>query len=144
MRRALSLLLILWMSWAGGAAIVPDGAVVHSEAEAPLLTTEPPERQPMRPQETPRPPAARPGVKRQPPASAPGKSGAPSTLPSKTHAFDNGSRQGAPDPGGSRPLQPLAPAPVSTGSTAPLWTALFLFLLLAVAGFWLAQQRSDD
>jgi hypothetical protein len=140
-----SLVVVLVTCWTAGAAIVPDGAVVHSEADAPVLTAEPPAKQPMRPQHTPRPPSSSKPAAKRPAAGSAAKGSSPSaSLPTKKHAFDQGGEQGAPDPGGSRPLQPLAPAPLASGSTAPLWTALFLFLLLAVAGFWLAQQRSDD
>lgn len=144
LRRWLCLLMVATCCWSAGAAIVPDGAVVHSEADAPVLTAEPPARQPMRPQHTPRPQPEKPAAKRPAASATNGAKPAASSLPTKKHAFDDGSPAGAPDPGGSRPLQPLAPAPLASGSTAPLWTALFLFLLLAVAGFWLAQQRSDD
>lgn len=141
-------LLVFALGVSGGpawSAIVPDGSVVERETDAPKLPPGPDgknkvpkvkvgdgQKAPAKssPKETTanrKPPLKRPNT------AAPGNQGS---------AFGN--QNAVPDPGDARPLMPLAPTPVSTGSTTPLWAALVMFLLLAAGGFWLAQQRSHE
>jgi len=122
------------------AAVVPDGSVVRTEEQAPRLPVSegdnrsaskvpPGSKSSPRPTSHPVPPA--------PSQANPGNS-------SSSSAFGGTSATEGPNPGESQPLQPLAPAPVSSGSTTPLWAALVVFLFLALGGLWLAQQRSQD
>lgn len=126
------------------AAVVPDGSVVHSEAEAPLLAVPDSPRTPVphaspRPQGTHKPHAA--GTTASPTPTGSSPAGAPAA---EGPTFGPAGQTQNPDPTESQPLRPLAPAPVSTSSTAPLLTALFLFVLVAVVGFWLARERSGE
>lgn len=140
------LLLWVWLAMPSSAAVVPDGSVVHSEPEAPLLAVPDKPRQPL-PRSSPR---SRPASSRTPsaPAAASNSAGASaqeqSVPASSGPTFGPGGSHSGSDPTGSEPLRPLAPAPVSTSSTAPLMTAVFLFVVLAAAGFWLARQRSGE
>lgn len=125
-------------------AIVPDGSVVERETEAPKLPPGPDTKNKV--------PKVKPGEGQKPAVKATPKEATANRKPLKRpngvapgnqgSAFGN--QDAAPEPGDARPLVPLAPTPVSTGSTTPLWAALVMFLLLAAAGFWLAQRRSHE
>jgi hypothetical protein len=142
--------LLLWLgllalfampSWG---AVVPDGSVVKSEDQAPSL---PVDAGTAKSSKLPGSSATKPKPKTK--ASEPKPSPPPRRAaqgnPSPSGAAFGGRGGGDTDnPGESRPLVPLAPAPVSTASTTPLWAALAVFLVLAVGGFWLAQQRNQD
>ncbi len=126
-------------------AIVPDGSVVERETDAPKLPPGPDSKgkRPKIKSDDSQKPAAKPTPKeatanRKPPLKRP-NTGAPGNQGSAFSKQDS-----APEPGDARPLVPLAPTTVSTGSTTPLWAALVMFLLLAAGGFWLAQQRRHD
>lgn len=141
-RRALAwwwLLAILAM--AGWGAVVPDGSVVQSEDQAPHVpvVSGPAKKQPST-LATPKPKPNRNPEGNPSPRPRPGR-----PKPDNSGAAFGGSPVGDTDnPGETRPLVPMAPAPVSTASTMPLWAALAVFLFLAVGGFWLAQQRNQD
>ena len=125
-------------------AVVPDASVVEPEAGAPRLPSaaDPtvkhsptPGQVPAQPQATPAPPAgSEAGTVETPQAAVPTSGG----------AFSDQNNTDPASTGETRPLEPLAPAPVSTGSTTPLWAALILFLFLAIGGFWLAQRRDQE
>ncbi|MBN9418923.1 MAG: hypothetical protein J0I12_25955 [Candidatus Eremiobacteraeota bacterium] len=139
-----------WLFWlllclAAWGAVVPDASIVQPEDGAPRLPTaadptvkhtpapgKVPENQPKPGPGSPAQNGGGPGD--QPQVAVPGSGGAfadhTSTDPAST--------------GESRPLEPLAPAPVSTGSARPLWAALVVFLFLAIGGFWLAQRRDQE
>jgi len=143
--KALLLCLVLLGAPAWG-AVVPDASVVEPDSGSPRL----PPRDPAA-QHSPRagqlPPAPS-------PSGAPGSSvpGGPATgpdqpqvaVPTSGGAFSNTSNIDPSNTGETRPLEPLAPAPVSTASATPLWAALVLFLFLAGGGFWLAQRRAQE
>jgi hypothetical protein len=127
------------------AAVVPDASVVEPDKGAPRLAPADPSAQhsphvgevPAHP--TPAAPA--------PVPAAPGSTspGLPQpAVPTSGGAFSEQNNTDPSSTGESRPLQPLAPAPVSTASTTPLWAALILFLFLAIGGFWLAQRRDQE
>lgn len=134
------LLLMTCNLWA---AVVPDGSVVHSEAEAPRLSSD---------QVHP---------KKKPPSSSSSSSGA-SALPSPASGSKSGQASSSPADSGSstagsnafsdraeedpslRPQMPLAPVAAPTSNTRPLWTAVLVFAVLAGGGIWLAQNRSVD
>lgn len=145
MGRWLMLLLLLCGSpWTVGAAIVPDASVVKTDPEAPPM---PPDKAPRRaaPASTPVPrstPAARPPVKPAPEATAKAIPASSSSSGSSGRAF--GDREAAQSPGETRALLPLAPTPISRASSVPLWISLVVFLFIAAAGSWLAQQRSGE
>lgn len=143
MRIGLRLLMWVLLCLAAWGAVVPDASIVEPEAGAPRL-----------------PSAADPAVKRSPtpgqagqphPPSATPSGGAPGgvdqpqvAVPTSGGAFSDQNNTDPSSTGETRPLEPLAPAPVSTASTTPLWAALILFLFLAIGGFWLAQRRDQE
>lgn len=133
-------LLMLGLPGSGWSAIVPDGSVVKSEDQAPGLPGATPAKKP-------RPVASEtPGPKSDPTPAAAVERPRPSDKGDRgANAAFGGQAPGDNDnPGETAPLKPLAPAPVSTASTTPLWAALVVFLFLAIGGFWLAQQRNQD
>lgn len=143
MRTLLLWLLLCLTAWG---AVVPDASIVEPEAGAPRLPSanDPsakhspvPAQVPSNPQQAQTPAAssaAATGAVEQPQAAVPSSGG----------AFSDQNNTDPSSTGESRPLEPLAPAPVSTGSTTPLWAALILFLFLAIGGFWLAQRRDQE
>ncbi|MFN8613850.1 MAG: hypothetical protein U0931_40325 [Vulcanimicrobiota bacterium] len=134
------LLLCLAPAWA---AVVPDASVVEPDNGAPRLPTaaDPEARHTPRSGEVPATPAA--GATASP-ANATGQGQSQAAVPTSGAAFSDQNNTDPSSAGESRPLEPLAPAPVSTASTTPLWAALILFLFLAIGGFWLAQRRDQD
>lgn len=142
-----------WLLWLllslapGWAAVVPDASVVEPDNGAPRLpSASDPEVKhsptagvvPSQPEASGTPgPGARTGntAQESPTVAGPVSGGA---------AFSDQNNTDPSNTGETRPLEPLAPAPVSTASTTPLWAALLLFLCLAVGGFWMAQRRDQD
>ena len=143
--KALLLCLVLLGAPAWG-AVVPDASVVEPDSGSPRLPPrDPSAHHSAKPGQTPPAPvtpsgAASPG----PGGTAPGPDQPQVALPDSGGAFSDSSNTDPSNTGETRPLEPLAPAPVSTASTTPLWAALILFLFLAGGGFWLAQQRAQE
>lgn len=135
------LLCLLFGAGPSWAAVVPDGSVVRTEDQAPRLPVSEGDNHPP----SKAPPVSKPSPPSTPvPATPTLPPGASASQPGSASAFGGTSASEGPNPGDSQPLQPLAPAPVSSASTTPLWAALIVFLFLAVGGLWLAQQRSQD
>ena len=139
--------LILWLlccsPMVAGAAIVPDASVVKTDPEAPQMPPDLAPKTRVSSPSTPAPqstPVARPTPQRSP--EAPPIPASSSGANSSGNAF--GDREADQSPGESRALLPLAPSPISRASSVPLWISLVLFLLIALAGSWLAQQRSGE
>jgi len=142
--KSLLLCLVLLGAPAWG-AVVPDASVVEPDSGSPRLPPRDPSAQHSpKPGELPPVPVS--------PGGSSANSGGPATGPDQPHvavptsggAFSNSSSTDPSNTGETRPLEPLAPAPVSTASTTPLWAALILFLILAGGGFWLAQRRAQE
>jgi len=141
MRTLLVWLLLCLAAWG---AVVPDASIVEPEAGAPRLPSaaDPavnhsptPGQIPAQPQVTPAAPSGNQAGSVETPRAA---------VPTSGGAFSDQNNTDPASTGETRPLEPLAPAPVSTGSTTPLWAALILFLFLAIGGFWLAQRRDQE
>lgn len=138
------LLVGLGMVSPGWAAIVPDGSVTEKDADAPKLPDDPRGKVRSSPQ------AGGSNPKKPTPARTPtAKSNPIETSEKPASGSTSGSAFGdsnssAPQPGEARPLQPLQPASVSTASSAPLWGALVVFLMLASGGFWLSRRREQE
>jgi hypothetical protein len=144
MGRWLWLLLLLAMPLVGQAAIVPDASVVQTDPDAPRLPpdTAPRSRPPVA--STPAPQA----TSAPRPRPTPSASKAPRPVPAAASAGQDGrafgDREAAQAPGDTRALLPLAPTPISRASSMPLWISVVVFLIIALAGSWLAQQRSGE
>lgn len=138
-------LLLLCLTPAFG-AVVPDASVVEPDSGAPRLPV------PNDPSAQHSPHVGEVPVHPTPAATPSGPAGPAPAGPDQPHeavptsggAFSDQNSTDPSSTGESRPLEPLAPAPVSTASTTPLWAALILFLFLAIGGFWLAQRRDQD
>ncbi len=147
MKSGLRLLLWLLLCLAAWGAVVPDASVVEPEAGAPRLpSADPTARHGSPPGQVPSqvPSRPQPGASGTPTRTGAGAESAKVAVPSSGGAFSDQNNTDPSNTGESRPLEPLAPAPVSTGSSAPLWAALIVFLLLAIGGFWLAQRRDQE
>lgn len=136
---------LIWMVmvvWVAQAAVVPDGRAARPDEGAPELPKA----------------ASTTQVKVRSTSSATGKNqrkprvnaAAPA---SSTSSGSSGNAGSSSYPTTSDPLdasqnpadaKPLAPTALQNSKNAPLWTALGLFVVLAIAGFWLAQQRNQD
>ena len=141
--RALIWFLLCLVAWG---AVVPDASVVEPQDGAPRL----PRAGEVSVKHTGSPGQV-PSVDRSQatPATSGENSGSASgpaqvAVPTSGGAFADQNSTDPASTGESRPLEPLAPASVSTASPKPLWAALILFLLLAVGGFWLAQKRDQE
>lgn len=141
-----------WLVWlflclAAWGAVVPDASIVEPEEGAPRLPTAADAASKHNPA-----PGQVPEQPRQSPANSPSGTIGPGTsvetpqaaAPSSGGAFSDQNSTDPASTGETRPLEPLAPAPVSTASTTPLWAAMVLFLFLAIGGFWLAQRRDQE
>ncbi|MBS2039531.1 hypothetical protein JST97_31380 [bacterium] len=136
-------LLSLTPAWA---AVVPDASVVEPDNGAPRLPTaaDPDVRHTPAAGVVPTHPSATPAATSVP-SGSPTDPGQPQVaVPTSGGAFSDQNNTDPSSSGETRPLEPLAPAPVSTASTTPLWAALLLFLFMAIGGFWLAQRRDQD
>ncbi|MBX3167096.1 MAG: hypothetical protein KF760_06780 [Candidatus Eremiobacteraeota bacterium] len=140
MKSGLLWLLLCLAAWG---AVVPDASVVEPDAGAPRLPSADPaaKHSPV--------PGRVPSHPKSGSSATPAQAGAVSepaqvAVPTSGGAFSDHNSTDPSNTGESRPLEPLAPAPVSTGSATPLWAALIVFLFLAVGGFWLAQRRDQE
>ena len=143
MRTLLVFLLLCLAAWG---AVVPDASIVEPEAGAPRLPSanDPTAKHSPAPGQIPAQAQASPGAP-APAGNEAGRVEAPqAAVPTSGGAFSDQNNTDPASTGETRPLEPLAPAPVSTGSTTPLWAALILFLFLAIGGFWLAQRRDQE
>lgn len=140
---------LLWfmLCLAAWGAVVPDASIVQPEDGAPRLptTADPAVKHTSAPGQVPpqNQPTPSPGSSTQNPAAA-GEQQPQVAVPTSGGAFADHSSTDPASTGESRPLEPLSPAPVSTGSAKPLWAALAVFLFLAIGGFWLAQRRDQE
>jgi|JI10StandDraft_1071094.scaffolds.fasta_scaffold824379_1 hypothetical protein len=141
MRTLLLWLLLCLATWG---AVVPDASIVEPDAGAPRLPSanDPSARHSPVPGQVPSHPAKTPAASSA--AATGGVEQPQAAVPSSGGAFSDQNNTDPSSTGESRPLEPLAPAPVSTSSTTPLWAALILFLFLAIGGFWLAQRRDQE
>ena len=139
-----------WLFWlllclTAWAAVVPDASVVEPDAGAPRLpSADPAARHSPAPGQVPAAPTS--GASASPSSKSSAGNGEPAqvAVPTSGGAFSDQNNTDPSNTGESRPLEPLAPAPVSTGSATPLWAALVVFLFLAIGGFWLAQRRDQE
>ena len=143
--KALLLCLVLLGAPAWG-AVVPDASVVEPDSGSPRLPPrDPSAHNSPKPGQLPAAPVAPGGPSGTVPGGpSTGPDQAQVAVPTSGGAFSNSSNTDPSNTGETRPLEPLAPAPVSTASTTPLWAALILFLFLAGGGFWLAQRRAQE
>lgn len=141
--RALIWCMLCLVAWG---AVVPDASVVEPQDGAPRLPNagEVSVKHNGHPGQVPS--AERPQATPAAASQGSGSASAPAqvAVPTSGGAFADQNSTDPASTGESRPLEPLAPAPVSTGSATPLWAALILFLFLAVGGFWLAQKRDPE
>lgn len=142
--KALLLCLVL-LGAPAWAAVVPDASVVEPDSGAPRLPPPDPSAQHSpKPGQLPPAPVTPSGASSAPGGTALGPDRPELAVPTSGGAFSNNSNTDPSSTGETRPLEPLAPAPVSTASSTPLWAALILFLFLAGGGFWLAQRRAQE
>lgn len=143
MKSGLRLLLWLLLCLAAWGAVVPDASVVTPEDGAPRLpSADPTARHSSVPGHVPA--APKPAASVTPNGSGSVGEAAQVAVPTSGGAFSDQNNTDPSNTGETRPLEPLAPAPVSTGSATPLWAALVVFLFLAIGGFWLAQRRDQE
>lgn len=139
---------LIWMVmvvWVAQAAVVPDGRAARPDDGAPELpkaasTTQVKVRSTSsatgKNQRKPRVNAAAP--------ASPTSSGSSVNAGSSSYPTTSDPLDASQNPADAKPLAPLAPTALQNSKNAPLWTALGLFVVLAIAGFWLAQQRNQD